>query len=324
MKALVIFGSLTNEDKYGRESGERVTMSLKRKGFLVESLHAGDRRSLLDALLNTPPDLVVPVGFGPPCEDGHIFAASRLAGVPCAGPSLASGSLMQDKSNLARVVTALFGPGSGIHVPESVSIAAPLEFEEFARAVSAISAPFLVKPNFSGSSEGLGVFDDLHEAYAFAINLIAAEGEVLVQHLEYPVLCEISCTMIDDHDGPVLLPIVELCKGEARALDKEIKFGKNAASQHIVPARLPANVESKIKCALPMLHKSVGAVGLTRTDIIVRPDGDLVILEMNAIPGLLLTSIACDAAAAAGIPFDDLAEKYAMSAFLPRRGPNVW
>lgn len=324
MKALVIFGSLTNEDKYGRASGERVVASLTRKGFLVEALHASDRKSFLCALSNTPPDLVVPVGFGPPCEDGHIFAVARLAGIPCAGPSPAAGSLMQDKSNLARVAAAVFGSGTGIHVPQGVSISGPLAFDEFTSVVRSVKPPYIVKPCFSGSSEGLGVFDDLYLAYESTMNLVAIEGEVLIQHLEHPTLCEISCTMVEDLSGSRLLPIVELTKGDARVLDAKLKFGQDAKSQHVIPARLPLAVEMKIKWALPILHKAVGAVGLTRTDIIVRPDGDLVILEMNGIPGLLETSIASDAAKAAGIEFDDLAEMYAMSAFLPRREPKVW
>ena len=50
----------------------------------------------------------------------------------------------------------------------------------------------------------------------------------------------------------------------------------------------------------------------------------IVVLEINGIPGLLESSIACDAAHAAGICFDELCIKYAESAYLPRAEPRIW
>ncbi len=73
-----------------------------------------------------------------------------------------------------------------------------------------------------------------------------------------------------------------------------------------------------------LIHDAVGSIGLTRTDILVRTDGELVVLELNAIPGLLESSIACDAARAAGMSFDDLCVAYAESAFLARAEPRIW
>jgi len=323
MKALVVFGSITSEDRYGRISGERVAQALK-KSFTVDSIHAGDMQGYLRKLVGDRPDLVVPVGFGPPCEDGHIFAAARLAGIPCAGPTPAAGALMQDKNNLSRVVGNLAEPHEGIRSPRGFSIRKGVSRAIFRNLAAGIGAPFLVKPNFSGSSEGLGVFHSWEEAYRSALGMVEAEGEVLVQELEHSIECEISCTMLDTVDGATLLPIVELITGSALVMDKELKFGPAATNQHIIPARLHPLATERIAKFLPRLHDAVGAVGLTRTDILVLISGDIVVLEMNGIPGLLPTSIACDAAKAAGIEFDELALRYAMSAFLPRHEPNVW
>jgi hypothetical protein len=48
------------------------------------------------------------------------------------------------------------------------------------------------------------------------------------------------------------------------------------------------------------------------------------ILEQNGIPGLLESSIACDAALDAGIPFDQLCVLYAQSAYIRRDEPAIW
>src|ERR1700683_980533 len=106
--ALVVIGSRTSEDKYGITSGHRVADALRRRGWSIVTLHAAEGRSVLRRLLDEPPDVVVPVGFGAPCEDGQICAVARMAGIPCSGPTPAAGGIMQDKSALSRIVDSLF------------------------------------------------------------------------------------------------------------------------------------------------------------------------------------------------------------------------
>ena len=87
---------------------------------------------------------------------------------------------------------------------------------------------------------------------------------------------------------------------------------------------LSPEIASRVGTAVMELHEAVGCVGLTRTDVLILPDGEIVVLEMNGIPGLLESSIACDAAQAAGISFDQLSVDYAMSAYIPRPEPRIW
>lgn len=324
MKCLVVSGSFTAEDKYGRISAGRVSDALTRAGWAVSVLHASERGKILQTLSDGQYDLVVPVGFGPPCEDGHIFAVARMAGIPAAGPTPAVGSLTLDKAMLSRVVDSVFGPGAGVRSPRGIAVSGHMPFSDFAQKLSGISGPFVVKPNFSGSSDGLSVCASLQSAHAAVLAMLPSETSVLVQQLEGPVTCEVSCTTLTTDAGTVFLPIVELAKGGALVMDAQLKFGDSATSQHIIPPRLPRSVLNSIETTVMLLIDVIGAVGLSRTDLLVMENGDLVVLEINGIPGLLPTSIAVDAAAAGGISFDDLSLKYAMSAFLPRKEPNVW
>ncbi len=154
--------------------------------------------------------------------------------------------------------------------------------------------------------------------------MLAHEGKVLVQELEKPILAEISCTILDGAAGPQFLPIVELRRDDVAVLGPQEKFGVEALGRHVIPSRLSAKQTSHVEEVVLMLHDALGAIGLTRYDILVRTDGELAVLEANAIPGLLESSIACDAAYAAGISFDELAVRFAESAFIPRAEPRIW
>jgi D-alanine-D-alanine ligase len=323
-RTLVVIGSRTREDRYGITSGLRVADALQRRGWNVDTVHAREGRAILRRLLDDPPDLVVPVGFGAPCEDGHLLAVARMAGIPCAGPTPAAGGLMQDKSRFSRVVDALFPLGSGVRSPRGCTLTGRLSPDEAGASVRHLTPPLVVKPSFSGSSEGLCVVPTHSEAIAAAARMLPYEGKALVQELEHPVAHEVSCTVLDGHDGPHFLPIVELRRDDVLVLGSEQKFGTESLDRHIVPACLAPEVAYRVERAVLTLHDVVGSIGLTRTDVLMLPEGEIVVLEMNGIPGLLESSIACDAARAASISFDDLCVRYSESAYIARAEPRIW
>jgi D-alanine--D-alanine ligase len=322
-RALIVAGSLTAEDRYGVESAGRVEVALGSRGWDVESIHASESRTLLRRLIEAPPSVVVPVGFGAPCEDGHVCALSRIAGIPCAGPTPAAGSIMQDKSVLTHLVESLFPAGFGVRAPHGASITVGLGDDAIRARIDAIEPPLVIKPSWAGSSEGLVTAQSTEEAIRHVKPILKQEGKVLVQHLETPV-AEVSCTVLDTADGPLFLPIVELRRDDVAVLGADEKFGSQALDRHIIPARVTEALADKIRQSVLLLHDEVGAIGLTRTDILVLASDELVMLELNGIPGLLQSSIACDAALAAGISFPELCELYLKSAFLRRPEPDIW
>jgi D-alanine-D-alanine ligase len=170
----------------------------------------------------------------------------------------------------------------------------------------------------------LSVFASHEEALVNATSLLRVEGKLLVQELERSVMSEVSCTVIDRPDGSLVLPIVELKRDDVLVLGAKQKFGAEGLNRHIIPTSLPKEITTRLTEAILTLHDAVGSVGLTRTDALVLKTGEIVILELNGIPGLLESSIACDAAREAGISFDDLAVMYAETAYIQRPEPRVW
>jgi D-alanine-D-alanine ligase len=320
-----VIGSRTSENTYGVTSGHRLDEALRKRGWKTRVIHAREGAEIGGYLCtDEKPDLVVPVGFGAPCEDGHVFALCRMFGIPCAGPTPGAGSLMQDKAALGHVVDSIFPPGSRVRSPRGCVLSRRLSAQELERHVNRIAPRLLVKPNFAGSSERLSVVDTHAEAIAAATGMLEHEGKVVVQHLEEPIANEISCTVIDRADGPQFLPIVELRRDDVAVMGPKEKFGEEGRDRHIIPARLARKLATRIKEVVLRIHAEVGCIGLTRTDMLVLPDSEVVVLEQNGIPGLLESSIACDAALAGGISFEELCVLYAQSAYLRRDEPAVW
>jgi D-alanine-D-alanine ligase len=231
---------------------------------------------------------------------------------------------MQDKSNLSKIVDAVFPAASGIRSPRGITLAYRILPHEVAERLHAFKAPFVVKPSFSGSSDGLCVKDTHLDAAIAANTMLEKEGKVLIQELERQVAHEVSCTVLDQPYGPNFLPIIEIRRDDVAVFGVEEKFGAQSLGRHIIPARIDSAVSKRIEQAVITLHREIGSIGLTRTDILVLKNGEIVILEVNGIPGLLTSSIACDAAQAAGISFEELCILYAQSAYIRRAEPDVW
>jgi D-alanine-D-alanine ligase len=78
-------------------------------------------------------------------------------------------------------------------------------------------------------------------------------------------------------------------------------------SEHILPARIPADVREKIMDYALKAHNALGCKGITRSDFRYNPaNGEICYLETNTQPGFTYTSMYPDIAEYVGIPFDQL------------------
>ncbi len=319
-RALVVIGSATDERDFGLASGHRIANALDGRGWGVTVQDAADLQAVVAHLrrANTL-DLVVPVGFGAGIEDGTVYTLARAHGVPCAGPAPATGVICLDKRLFHTVVNGLFDPNTRVRVPETRELLAGMSRVSMYRRIRELNPPILVKNTFGGSSIGLSVCTSRAEAVAVAGDRLPKSGSVLAQELVAPSR-EFSVTILDRDRGPKVLPVVELMRDTV--MSYQDKFGLASASHHVVPARLSSAARRRVVDTCLRVHAAIRACGLTRYDLLIA-GRDLFLLEANAIPGLLPSSIAVHAAAAAGLTFEDLAEAYAMSAFIQRVEPRA-
>ncbi len=298
MRALVVVAGATS-----------VASALASRGWNARIIDAGHGRTLIRVLTDEPPDVVVPVGLGAPCADGGIFALSRLAGVPCAGPTPQAGAIMHDRSLFARVIDSLFALDGWVRGPRGRTLDIHSDEEEIAAAVSALPPPLVVKPAYwdpAGSTDSPNVHNTHEEAAKAVHDLLPGAGKVLVQRWEPDVRMEISCVVLDTPRGPDVLPLVE-----------------HRADRRVIPARLSAETVGRVESTVLALQRAAGAVGLTQTDLLITGSGDIVVLAAHAIPSLAQTSVAGEAAASAGMSYADLCVAYAGSALLPRPEPDT-
>ena len=114
---------------------------------------------------------------------------------------------------------------------------------------------------------------------------------------------EITVPVIGNEE-PSALPIVEIVTG-AEFYDLKVKY-EPSAMHHVIPARLEPGVYTKAQELAVRAHRALGCRGCSRSDFIVTPAGEPIILETNTIPGMTAESLLPDSARHGGIEFSEL------------------
>lgn len=242
---------------------------------------------------------------GPYGEDGCMQGLLELAGIPYTGSGVLASALAMDK----RRSRQLFG-FNGIPTPGYLTVERGGYQAREASLISEIRQtlgfPCVVKPNAQGSSIGVSIVHESGELEPALEQVFALDPMALIE--EYLRGTELTCAILDDPDRgtPNALPLVEIVP-KREFFNYEAKYTPGATDE-ICPARLPAGAVWRAQSAAIRAYRVLGCVDFGRVDLFVR-EADVVVLEVNTIPGLTEGSLFPTAARAAGIDFATLVER---------------
>ncbi len=233
-------------------------------------------------------------------EDGTIQGFLELTGTPYTGSGVLASALAMDKVMAKRILAA-----EGIPVPRGVHITrADLKSSPDATIAAANALlPAVVKPSKQGSSVGMSLVSS-KEAMERAVRLaLDHDDEALVEERIFGA--EITVGVLGNSELEAL-PVVEIVS-KREFFDYQAKYDP-AQCDEICPARISEEATKAAQDLAIRAHKSLSCRGYSRTDMILGPNGP-VVLEVNTLPGMTMNSLLPKAAAAAGIPFADLLDR---------------
>ncbi len=252
---------------------------------------------------------------GPYGEDGTMQGLLELLGIAYTGSGVLASALAMDKLRSRQIFE-----WHRIPVPGYVSVTADVwhhrghVHQDVARQ---LGYPCVVKPNAVGSSIGVSLVREPPDLDPAVEGAFVYGPMVLIE--EYVAGTEVTCGIVDDPrtGRPVPLPLIEIVPhGEFYSYDAKYAAG---GSDHIIPARLSDEVSARAQGLAVRAYQALGCEGMGRVDMIAR-EGDVVVLEVNTIPGMTATSLLPDAARAAGIEFSELLDRIVRNALRRKQG----
>jgi D-alanine-D-alanine ligase len=245
---------------------------------------------------------VFPVLHGPFGEDGTVQGLLELLDVPYVGAGVLGSALSMDKVVFKQVLAAAGVPQvAWAAVREGRWRAEP---EAVRTELAMLGTPVFVKPARLGSSVGIAkVWSEVELPGA----LDAAFGhDALVIVEAFSAGIEVECSVMG-HDSPRASVPGEIVVLKGDWYDYEAKYG-DGGMELVVPARLPDEVRERVRSLAVDTFVRVSCSGLARVDFFVQ-DGEVLVNELNTMPGFTATSVFPKLWEAAGVPGPELCDR---------------
>jgi D-alanine-D-alanine ligase len=247
------------------------------------------------------PVVVLPILHGPMGEDGTVQGMLELAGVPFVGSGVLGSALCMDKLKAKDVLAAHGLPQVAWTGVRDTELAAAHE----RMSAAGLTFPVFVKPANLGSSVGVARADDsagLAEACA-----AAAEYDEWIVIEQGVTAREIEVAVLGNAEPRASLP------GEIRPThefyDYEDKY-LDGAAECIIPADLPDRVTAEVRRLAVEAFTTLRAEGMARVDFFyVEATGEVLINEVNTIPGFTPISMYPKMWEASGLPYPQLIDE---------------
>jgi D-alanine-D-alanine ligase len=324
LRVAVLMGGRSSEHEVSLASARSVVEALDRERYDVREIHIGrdgrwalaqarkpdlaleaedERLTGLPVPTNgTPPepldevDVVFPVLHGPFGEDGTVQGLLELVGVAYVGAGVTASALAMDKDLFKAVMR-----DKGVPVARSLTV----RRSDRTRIESPFGFPVVVKPARLGSSVGISIArrpEDLEDALALAF---AHDEKILLE--EFLDGVEVECSVLGNEEPIASIP-GEIVPLASDWYDYEAKYA-DGGMELVIPPRIPDGAIARVQELAVRSFVASDCEGMARVDFFVRPNGEVVVNELNTIPGFTATSVYAKLFEASGIPYGELLDR---------------
>lgn len=279
----------------GKEIDEKnntyVTFAPKSEGFLLD-INNGQKKHKID--------VAFPILHGTFGEDGTIQGLLKLAEVPFVGASVLGSAIGMDKSIMKKLLR-----DAKIPIAKFITVDSDSKMPEYDYLIAELGTPFFVKPSNMGSSVGVHKVWD-KEGYDKAMkDAFLYDFTVIIE--EYVDGREIECSVLGNSNpassalGEVI-PSHEFYSYNAKYIDE-------MGAKLVIPVKLEKEIEKKIQKLAVDVFLALHCEGFARVDFFLKEGGEVVVNEINTIPGFTKISMYPKLWKESGLSYKDLVSK---------------
>jgi D-alanine-D-alanine ligase len=304
VRIAVLRGGRSSEHEVSLRSGAAVADGLRSAGHeTVDVLIARDGRWSCDgAEVDLRPsagllgcDVAFPVLHGPFGEDGTVQGLLECLDVPYVGPGVLAAAVTIDKLIFKRLLRE-----RGI---------AQVDFcqageEGWRERAEGLGMPVWVKPSRLGSSVGILKVAEPGGLDAAVETALEHDPRVIIEaHCDG---LEVECSVIGNDEPETSLPGQLVVKADWYHYAAKYEPG---GMDLVVPAPIGDDAVARVRALAADVYRSCGCTGLARCDFFVTDDGEVLVNELNTIPGFTETSVFSKLFEATGLAYPDLCDR---------------
>ncbi len=256
-------------------------------------------------------EVVLPILHGPFGEDGRLQGLLEMAGVPYVGADHAASAVCMDKDMFKAIMR-----DQGIPVTRNITLRAgsvagragdarPEDLGDGTAPENPFGYPVFVKPARLGSSVGISKAHDEDELRAAVELAFRHDEKVLVE--EFVSGIEVEVGVLGNRE-PFASLVGEIVVTRNEWYDYEAKYDEGEM-RLVVPARITPDQTDRVQQLAVQAFVATECEGMARVDCFVTGNGEVLINELNTIPGFTATSVYAKLFEASGIPYPELLDR---------------
>lgn len=265
---------------------DSVNGDFQNKPLLALRLSTGDRGFInLENQQTISPDLIFPVLHGTDGEDGSIQGMLESMEIPFAGTGVLGSAV-----SMSKLYTKKLLQGAGIPTSRFVDYTYDdRNVLSFQKVKEAVGLPFMAKAANLGSSVGVSKVNnetDFNKAVEEAFKF-----DDLILFEEFVSGRELECSVMGNHDAGASMPAEIVISDQYEFYSYEAKYLDPNAVELKIPAEIPAETAEKIRALSIRAYKALNCKDFARVDLFLKPNGEILINEINTIPGFTNSSM---------------------------------
>ncbi len=246
-------------------------------------------------------DVIFPVLHGTFGEDGTVQGLLKLANIPFVGAGVLGSAVGMDKDVMKRLLR-----DANIPTARFVTVQASQKSRvNFDQVVEKLGLPFFIKPANLGSSVGIAKIKEKKDFIPALEHAFLYDRKVLIE--EFIPGREIECSVLGN-DHPIaslpgeLVPQHEFYSYEAKYIDEN-------GAWFTIPAVLDKELTAHIQNMALDAYRALCCEGMARVDFFLKPNGDIIVNEINTIPGFTKISMYPKLWEASGLSYVELIDQ---------------
>ena len=304
MRVAVLSGGRSSEHDVSLRSGEAVARGLESAGHEAVRVRIdrdgawssdGEAVELSPAAGLLGCDVAFPALHGPYGEDGSVQGLLEWLDLPYVGSDVLASATCMDKLTLKRLFVQ-----RGVPQVDFVQAGEP----GWRERCDAMGLPLWVKPSRLGSSVGISKVEELgalDEAVGLALR---HDPRVIVEASARGR--EVECSVLGNESPRASIPGEVVA--QADWYDYEAKYEEGGMELN-VPAPIEEGQLARVRELAASVFEFAGCSGLARCDFFVEPGGEVLVNEINTMPGFTETSVYAKLFEASGVPYAELCDR---------------
>jgi D-alanine-D-alanine ligase len=242
-------------------------------------------------------DVIFPILHGPFGEDGTVQGLLKLADIPFVGTGVLASAAGMDKDVMKRLLR-----DGEIPIGKFIALWSCEKPPDYETAVEKLGAPLFIKPSNMGSSVGVSKAHNEEEYYAGLKEAFLYDRKVILE--EFIRGRELECAVLGNEEPAASVPGEVISTHEFYSYDAKYLDENGAALE--IPAKISPPLTAQVQSLAVKTFRVLNCEGLSRVDFFLRENGQLLVNEINTMPGFTRISMYPKLWEATGISYTDL------------------